>query len=143
MRATRSSLPTRLGSAGAVVVLATGGVMATATAANAAKGHPKAQETQLSIRNKAIAHGKHHADQISGVLTSHRKGVASETVTLDARSGKKPRWTVVTTSATGATGSVSFTVTPTARTQFKLVFAGDSTYRKSHSSVITLKALKK
>jgi hypothetical protein len=142
MRATRSSLLTRLGSAGAVVVLATGGVMVTATAANAAKGHPKAQETRLSIRNKAVAHGRHHVDQISGVLTSHRKGVASETITLDARSGKKPRWTAVASGTTAAAGSVTFTVTPTAKTQFKLVFAGDSTYRKSQSNVVTLKVVK-
>ena len=46
------------------------------------------------------------------------------------------------TGTTGADGSVTFTVAPTARTQFKMVFAGDSTYRKSHSNVITLKAVK-
>jgi hypothetical protein len=142
MRANRSSLLTRLGSAGVVAVLATGGVMATATAASAAKGHSKLQETRLSIRNKAVAHSRHHADAISGVLSSHRKGVAGETVILDARSGRKPRWTEVTTGTTGATGAVTFTVTPTAKTQFKLVFAGDSTYRKSQSNVITLKVVR-
>ena len=143
MRAIRASLLTRVGSAAAVVVLATGGVMATATAASAAKGHhPKLAPTTLSIKNKPIAHGKHHADALTGVLRSHRKGVANETITLDSRTGKKPRWTVVTTGTTGADGSVTFTVAPTARTQYKMVFAGDSTYRKSHSNVITLKAVK-
>ena len=143
MRATRASLLARAGSAAAVAVLAGGGVIATATAAGAATGHHRLQPTTLSIKNKAIAHGKHHADAVSGVLKSHRKDVAGETVTLDSRTGKKPRWTAVGTNATGSNGSVTFTVAPAVRTQYKLVFAGDSTYRKSHSNVITLKAVKK
>jgi hypothetical protein len=142
MHATRTSLLTRVGSAAAVTILATGGAMATATAASAASGHAKLQPTTLSIKNKPVAHGKHHADAVTGVLRSHRKGVASETITLDSRTGKKPRWAVVTTSTTGTGGSVTFTVAPTARTQYKLVFGGDSTYRKSHSNTITLKAVK-
>ena len=118
--------------------------MATATAASAA-GHPKPKldATALSIKNKVIAHHRHHADSITGVLRDEHTGVANETITLDSRTGKKPRWAAVATGTTGANGSVTFTVAPTARTQFKLVFAGDSTFRKSHSNVITLKAVKK
>jgi hypothetical protein len=143
MRAMQASLLTRFGSAAAVAVLATGGVMATATAASAA-GHPKSLDaTTLSIKNKVISHGKHHADAITGVLRDEHTRVAGETITLDSRTGKKPRWTMVATGTTGADGSVTFTVAPTTRTQFKLVFAGDSTFRKSHSNVITLKAVKK
>jgi hypothetical protein len=146
MRANRSSLLARLGSAGTVAMLATGGIAATATAATAAtagKPHAKIQDTRLSIKNKAIAHGHHHADAITGVLTAHRKGVAGEAITLDARTGKKRRWAVVATGTTSTGGSVTFTVAPTARTQYKLVFAGDSSFRNSHSYVITLKAVKK
>jgi hypothetical protein len=143
MRAMQASLLTRFGSAAAVAVLATGGVMATATAASAAGHHAPADATTLSIKNKPIAHAKHHADAITGVLRDGRSGVAGETITLDSRTGKKPRWTVVTTGTTDATGSVTFTVAPTAKTQYKLVFAGDSSFRKSHSNVITLKAVKK
>jgi hypothetical protein len=78
----------KFGSAATVAVLATGGVMATATAA----GHPhaKVEATKLSIKNKAIAHGRHHADAITGVLSARRKGVAGETITLDGRTGKHP-----------------------------------------------------
>jgi|SRR5215469_7496818 len=143
MRAMQASLLTRFGSAAAVAVLATGGVMATATAASAAGHHKPLDATTLSIKNKAIARAKHHADAITGVLRDERKGVAGETITLDSRTGKKPRWTVVTTGTTDANGSVTLTVAPTTRTQYKLVFAGDSTFRKSHSNVITLKAVKK
>jgi len=144
MRAMRASLLTRFGSAATVAVLATGGVMATATAASAA-GHPKSKldATTLSIKNRAIAHGKHHADAITGILRDEHTRVAGETITLDSRTGKKPRWTVVATGTTDTNGSVTFTVAPTTRTQFKLVFAGDSTFRKSHSNVITLNVGKK
>jgi hypothetical protein len=143
MHAIRASLLTRVGSAAAVAGLATGGVMATATAASAAKGHPKLDATALSIKNKPIAHGKHHADALTGVLRDGKTGVAGAAITLDSRTGKKPRWAAVATGTTGADGSVTFTVAPAVKTQFKMVFAGDSTFRKSHSNVITLKAVKK
>ena len=142
MRATRASLLARAGSAAAVAVLASVGVIATSAAADAATHHHALQPTTLSIKNKAIAHGKHHADAVTGVLRSHRKAVAGETVTLDSRTGKKPRWVAAGTGTTGTDGSVTITVAPTAKTQYKLVFAGDSTYRKSHSNTITLKAVK-
>jgi hypothetical protein len=144
MPALRASLLTRVGSAAAVAVLAGGGVMATTAAAQAAKTpHPKLQATTLSIKNKVISHGRHHADALTGDLRSHHKGVAGETVTLDGRAGKKRRWGAVGTATTGSDGSVTFTVAPTVTSQFKLVFAGDSKYSKSHSNVITLKAVKK
>ena len=139
MRAMRASLLTRFGSAAAVAVLATGGVMATATAASAAGSHHKPLDaTTLSIKNKLVVRHHHHAEAITGVLRDEHTRVAGETITLDSRTGKKPRWTVVATGTTDANGSVTFTVAPTTRTQFKLVFAGDSTFRKSHSNVITL-----
>jgi hypothetical protein len=142
MRAFRASVLTKIGSTAAVAVLATGAVMATGTAANAAKGHAKAAATTLSIKNKVVAHSRHHVDALTGVLRAHRKGVAGETITLESRTGKKPRWAAAGSATTGATGAVTFTVDPSARTQYKLVFAGDSSYRKSHSNVITLKAIK-
>ncbi len=143
MRANRSSLLTRIGSGGLVAILAAGGAMASATAASAATGHPKAEVTSLSIKNKAIAHARHHADALTGVLSARHKGVAGESVKLASRTGKKPRWAVAGTGTTAANGSVTFTVAPAAKTQFKLVFAGDATHRKSASNVITLKAVRK
>jgi hypothetical protein len=142
MRALRASVLTRVGSAAAVAVLAGGGVIVTATAADAASHHQKLAPTTLSIKNKVIAHGKHTADAVTGVLRSHRKGVAGETVTLDGRTGKKPRWAAIATGTTGSDGSVTFTVAPTVKAQLKIVFAGDSSFRKSHSNVVTLKPVK-
>lgn len=92
-----------------------------------------------------VAHAKHHTDTIDGKLTSHRKGVAGETVTLVSRTGKHRKWSVVTTAVTGTGGAVSFTVTgPAATTQFEAVFGGDTanSLRKSHSNVITITVAK-
>jgi hypothetical protein len=140
MRAVRASLPARVGSAAAVAVLATGGVLAAAGAASAAAGHHARLPTTLHIANKAVARNHHHADALTGVLKSHRKGVAGATVTLEARAGVHRKWIAVTTGTTGTGGSVTFTLTAPAKTvQVEMVFAGDSTYRKSHSNVITLK----
>lgn len=50
MRAMGSTLTKRLEAVVLVAVLAVGGVIAATTAGGAAKGHPKLQETALSIR---------------------------------------------------------------------------------------------
>ena len=159
MHDTRVPLPARVAVALAVAALAVAGIMATASAVNAAPHpnphptvspspkashtpHPKLDPTKLSISNKAIAHGKHHADAVSGVLRSDGSGLANEKVTLEARSGVNPRWAVVATGTTATGGTVSFTVTPKVRTQYELVFAGDSTYRGSQSNVITLRPVR-
>jgi len=55
MHAIRARLATKLGAGAVVAVLATGGGIAAATAAGAAKGHQKLQETAASsIEHKAI-----------------------------------------------------------------------------------------
>ena len=68
---------TRAGSAAAVAVLVGGGVLATTTAADASTGHHHGlKATTLSIKNKVIAHGKHHTDAVTGVLRSRHTDVA-------------------------------------------------------------------
>ena len=141
MHAIRVTLPARVAAAMAATALTAGGIMAAATVVSAAP-KPKLDATRLSISNRAVAHGKHHVDAVTGVLSSDHKGVAGETVALEARMGVKPRWKVVATGATGTGGAITFDVTPKAKTQFKYVFAGDSTYRASHSNVITLSPVK-
>jgi len=166
MRATRVSVPIRTTVALAVAALTVSGILAiaaTASAAPFASPHPhptksaspsptasatttpkhsKLDPTQLSISNKVIAHGKHHGDAVNGVLTSDGPGLANETVTLEARSGVKPRWTVVATGTTATGGTVSFTVTPKVKTQYELVFTGDATHKASDSNVITLRPVR-
>jgi len=135
------TLPTRVAAAVAATALTAGGIMAAATVVSAAP-KPKLDTTRLSISNRVVAHGKHHVDAVTGVLSSDHKGVAGETVALEARTGVTPRWKVVATGATGAGGAITFHVTPKAKMQFKYVFAGDTTYRASHSNVITLSPVK-
>jgi ABC-type glycerol-3-phosphate transport system substrate-binding protein len=161
VHAIRANGPTRTAVALAVAALvAAAGIMIGATVASAAPHpnphptptptasgtpnpkHSKLDPTKLSISNKVIAHGKHHGDTVTGVLTDEGTGVANEKVTLEARSGVKPRWTVVATGTTGTGGTVSFTVSPKVKTQYELVFAGDSTYKASDSNVITLLRVK-
>lgn len=138
----RATLPARLGSGFAVTALAAGCVMASAGVATAGTTHSKpSAATYLHLNSKAVAHARHHTDTITGRLTSHRKGVAGETVTLKDRTGKHRRWTVVGTAVSGTTGSLSFTIAaPGTTTQYEAVFAGDaaSHLRKSHSNVITI-----
>jgi hypothetical protein len=141
MHAIRVPLPTRIAAAVAATALTAGGIMAAATAVSAAP-KPKLDPTRLSISNKVIAHGKHHVDAVTGVLSSDDAGVANETVALEARMGVTPRWKVVATGTTGTSGAITFDVTPKVKTQFKYVFAGDSTYRASHSNVVTLSPVK-
>jgi hypothetical protein len=139
MRAVRASLLARAGSAAAVAVLATGGVLATTGAASAAVGHAKLPTT-LHISNKVVARNHHRADAVTGVLRSNRKPVAAEKVTLEGRAGVHRKWIVITTGTTGATGTVTLTVPlPTKFAQFEMVFAGDSKYRQSHSNVVLTK----
>jgi hypothetical protein len=102
-------------------------------------GHAKLPTT-LRISNNVIANYHHHGDALTGVLRSHRKGVAAETITLERRAGAQGKWVVIGTGTTAADGSVTFTVAPpTKNTQFEIVFAGDSTYRNSHSNVVSVK----
>ena len=137
----RVTLSARVAAAVAATALTAGGIVAAASVASAAPT-PKLDATRLSISNKVIAHGKHHVDAVTGVLSSDHKGVVGETVALEARTGVKPRWKVVAAGATGTGGAITFDVTPKAKMQFKYVFAGDSTYRASHSNVITLSPAK-
>jgi hypothetical protein len=128
----------RAAAAVVATALTAGGITAAATAVSAAP-QPKLHTTRLSISNKVIAHGRHHVDAVTGVLSSDHKGLAHETVALEARTGVKPRWKVVATGPTGADGAITFdVVAPKAKTQFKYVFAGDASYRASHSNVVTL-----
>lgn len=141
MHAIRVTLSARIAAAVAATALTAGGIVAAASLASAAP-KPKLDATRLSISNRVIAHGKHHVDAVTGVLSSDDKGVAGETVALEARTGVRPRWRVVATGATGTGGAITFDVTPKAKMQFKYVFAGDSTFRASHSNVITLSPVK-
>src|SRR5260370_13462665 len=107
MRAVRASLLARAGSAAAVAVLATGGVLATVAAAGASVAK---LPTTLHISNKVVARNHHRADAVTGVLRSDRKPVAAEKITLEGRAGVHRKWVVITTGTTATNGTVTLTV---------------------------------
>jgi len=137
----RVTLPTRAVVAVAATALTAGGILAAAAAVSAAP-KPKLDATKLSISNRVVAHGEHNVDAITGVLSSDHTGLTGETVALEARTGVAPRWKVVAIGTTGTSGAITFNVTGNTKTQFKYVFAGDGSYRASHSNVITLKRIR-
>jgi hypothetical protein len=69
----------------------------------------------------------------------HKPAVPSAAVSHGNGNGvPHPRWKVVASSVTGAGGTVTFSVAPRVKTQVELEFAGDASYRKSRSNVVTL-----
>jgi hypothetical protein len=146
MRSSRVSALARAGSAIAASGLAVAGVLAPVTAANAAADHVHKARTHLRIRQHAVPKTKHQTHAIFGLLWTRGRGrhphaLVGETVYLDSRVAHG-KWTEVSSASTGKHGIVSFTVTPTTRTAYVLVFKGDATHRRSHSAVIVLRAPK-
>jgi hypothetical protein len=143
----RASLSARIASAASVAAIAVGSLLLGAGAASAARpgsGHKPPAATFLHLNNKVVAHAKHHTDTISGALTSHRKGVSGETVTLFfwSRTHKSFLSTGLT-ATTGTGGAFSFSITTPKRTShYEAKFAGDKTsnpqLRSSHSNAITI-----
>ena len=149
-----TSIRNRVAAAAAAVTLTAGIAVASATMAGASTtshphSHPhpthsataaaKPEATKLTIRNRQIAHSRHHAVAITGLLTADNTGVAGQTVVLEARSGKMPRWHAVASAVTTSTGTVTFTVAPKMKTQYQLIFTGDAHFKASESNTVTLK----
>lgn len=121
---------------GASFALASAGLLGTAVAGTHGPAtHLKT--TTLTIHAPSSATGK---TTVTGKLRSHHAALANETVSLQHRTGKGQAWTdAANNQTTDANGKVTYTFTQGAtREQYRLVFAGDTTYRKSHSGVITI-----
>jgi 5-hydroxyisourate hydrolase-like protein (transthyretin family) len=77
-----------------------------------------------------------------GWLKSGHTSVPGAPVALEKRIAGAATFTAVSTKTTGNDGKVTLVVTPGARrgqkVQYQLVFAGNSSYRSSHSQVIAL-----
>jgi hypothetical protein len=143
MRSSRVSVLARFGSAAAVAGLAVAGALAPATASAAVRHHHPHHKiaTHLFVRAHAVKGTGHKSDTIAGLLLAARHRLAGETITLESRT-HKTKWAAVGTATTDKNGLVKFTVTPTTRTAYVLVFAGTVNFRHSHSAVIVLKAPK-
>lgn len=140
MRSPRVSALARFGSAAAVAAVAVAGALAPVTAANAAGTRHHKAPTHLFVLAHFVRGSHHKSDVINGLLRSRRHGLAGETIVLESRTAHQRKFGVVGSMITNAHGLVSFTVTPTGRTFYKLVFAGDATHRATRSAVIVLRA---
>lgn len=140
-------MQSRLLSRSAVILTAAGLVTASVMGAASAKGKPAhLQHTHLTIKSTwshQTKSGK-FKETITGALRSHHQGVANEVVGLNERKNSSKKWTATGyTATTGDDGKVVITlVQSNVREQYQLVFAGDTTYHKSHSGTVTVNAAK-
>ncbi len=142
MRSPRVTLLARFGSAAAVAGLALTGALAPVSAASAATTHPVHKyPSHLFVRDHGVKGTGHKSDVIVGLLRSHFHGLRGETVYLYSKTAHT-KFAEVSSAATSSHGVVRFTVTPTARTAYVLVFKGDVRHRRTHSAVILLRAPK-
>jgi spore germination protein len=100
------------------------------------------RETALAVTAPAsVASGT--AITVTGRLTRVTGGaaVANQTVTLQQKDAGTTAWKSVTTATTSASGGVSFRVTPTVNTQFRVVYRGNWSYKAvtSASAVTSVK----
>lgn len=131
----------KFGSAAAVAGLAIAGALAPATAANAAPASHHRIATHLFVRDHAVPKTGHKSDVIVGLLRSHRVALRNRTVSLWSKTAKA-KFALVGSAKTGKHGVVDFTVTPTARTRYVLVFKGGPVFHGSRSAVVVLRAPK-
>jgi hypothetical protein len=126
-----------------------------ATAAPAlANGHgggggkaPKLIHTHLTLKaaQQKAAKSDKFKDAAVAKLRAKHAGLSGETVDLVQRvKGGSTKWVDTgQTATTTSDGTAAFTFTQTAtKQQFRVVFAGDSTYAPSHSGTITVKRAK-
>jgi hypothetical protein len=128
---------------------AAAGLLVTGFVGSAAAAHPvKAKATTLTIHatKSKVTKNNHFKATVTGRLRSHKTPLADEPITLDQRKNGLKKWTPVPTSTpatTDSSGKVTFNFTQTtAKEQYKLVFAGDATYKHSHSGTITISRTK-
>jgi hypothetical protein len=129
----------RVGSVATAAVIATGGAMATASAAGATTTHKL--PTHLSIiKHRARVH-HHVVTVIGGRLTSDHHALRGKVVFLD-RKVPGHKWVQVRREVTNRHGAVAFVVSPKVEARFVLVFKGSPNFQPSHSRVVTVKPAK-
>jgi hypothetical protein len=124
-----------------IALAATSVAVMAPVSALAAQHTPKPATTALTIQStNNPTKGDHYKAGIESTLRSGNKAVAGETVSLDARKGGVKAWTPTgETATTDTNGQADFSLTQSAKTeQYRVVFAGDSSYRASHSGTVTV-----
>jgi len=101
-----------------------------------------AKPTSIPLKAAKSAVAPNQKVTLTGKLKSGHNPVANAPVTLESRQAGARTFTVVSAKTTDSNGKVTLIVAPGAKRgqkmQYELVFAGDATYRGSHSQIITL-----
>ena len=138
---------TKLSKPGTILCVTALSLAVSAPAVASAHGHTGLTHTAITLKatqEKVTKNDKFKATVVAKLRAGHA-GVASETVSLQLRTkGTTPKWTDTGTTGTTATdGTVSFTfVQGATKAQYRVAFAGDTTYAASHSGTITIHRLK-
>jgi hypothetical protein len=135
----RASLLVRAGTVATAAVLAGGGAMVTAGAANAAPAHPRRLPTHLAITKVGVVPHHKHLAVIAGDLRSRSVPLRGKVVYLDRKTAGH-KWTVVAREVSRKHGDVVFVVSPKVPAKFALVFRGSANFQRSHSRVVAVKA---
>jgi hypothetical protein len=126
------------------VAIASAGFVGIAAATHTPPAHLKTTTLTLKATHERLTSGGNIKGTITGHLRSHKTGLVDETVTVQERRAGKTKWTDTEyTGTTDENGKVQFAFVQTNNNeQYRLVFAGDSTYKKSHSGVIAIRRSK-
>jgi hypothetical protein len=140
-RTSTTALATGAAAAFSLVFVAAGPVYA---AHQPAKSH--LAHTHITLRaaqEKMTKHNKFKATVVAR-LRSHKQGVAGENVELFQRTKGATKWVDAGIgSVTDSTGAATFHFVQTeSKQKYRATFAGDATYQKSHSGVITIRRAK-
>jgi hypothetical protein len=136
----RASKLVRAGSLATAAVIAGGGAMVTAGAANAATAWPaKRLPTHLVIEKVGVVPHHKKLVVIAGDLRSHNVPLRGKVVYLDRKTAGH-KWTVVAKEVTRKHGDVGFVVSPKVPAKFALVFKGSANFQPTHSRVVSVKA---
>jgi hypothetical protein len=115
-------------------------------ASHDASKKPHLANTHLTLRatqQKVTKNDKFKATVVAK-LRSHKNGLAGENVELFQHAKGATKWVDTSTGGTtDSNGAVTFSFVQTeSKQQYRVVFAGDSTYQRSHSGTITIKRSK-
>jgi hypothetical protein len=130
---------------GAVTALAFSGTfgMVAASAHPAPKGHLTHTHLTLHATKERVTKNQKFKATVVARLRAHKAGIAGETVDLKQRH-KGGNWVDTgTTATTDSTGAATFTfVQAQTKEQYRVAFAGDTSFRHSHSGTITISRIK-
>lgn len=98
--------------------------------------------TSIPLKAAKSAVAPNQKVTLTGFLKSGHSPVVNAPVTLERRQAGAKTFTVMSAKTTDSNGKVTLIVAPGAKRgqkmQYELVFAGNTTYRGSHSQIITL-----